>query len=63
MAFEGANTCWTWDFLVFECLEAIEHKAMQDDLSLQDAQPRAPCPWLRYTRLEGLPLAFVLAVV
>ena len=36
---------------------------MKDDLSLGDAQPRAPCPLLRHVRLEGLSLTFVLAIV
>ena len=63
LAFDGAHACWTWDFLVFQCLDAIEHQVMKDDLSLGDAQPGAPCPLLRHVRLEGLSLAFVLAVV
>lgn len=37
LAFDGAHACWIWDFLIFKCLEAIEHQRMKDDLSLRDA--------------------------
>lgn len=63
LAFDGAHACWIWDFLVFKCLEAIEHEVMKDDLSLGYAQPRAPCSLRRHVRLEALSLAFVLAIV